>query len=135
MDISRLPPHFTPAPAWRLPLDLRSGSLAGFEVTQCLSFSGLFQPAGFLAVCVSVCLMEFGLFTPLHFPGDSHGRPENTRQSLLQGQAPDVDFPDTWWPLVVSRTSQFSPVLGALPGAASEANLRQMDGRKANRSS
>ena len=52
------------------------------------------------------------------------------RTQASQGQAADVDSPDTWRPLVVSRAPQFSPVSGAQMGAAEEADLRQMDGRK-----
>lgn len=52
------------------------------------------------------------------------------RTQASQGQAADVDSPDTWRPLVVSRVPQFSPVSGAQMGAAEEAHLRQMDGRK-----
>ena len=87
-NISPPPLHFTPHPR-RPPLCSGSGSLAGLRSRSvCLSVSGSFQPAGFLSVRVSVCLMECGLLTPLHFPGDSHGRPENagvSRTSCRRG--------------------------------------------------
>lgn len=64
-NISPPPLHFTPHPR-RPPLCSGSGSLAGFEVTQCLSFCVWLISASWLSVCPCVCLSD-GVWPP-HTP-------------------------------------------------------------------